>query len=296
MDLRAVYSEKYLPRNLRIQSPSTRKHYRITLDQFEEHLGRRAELADLADETIQGFAKWMLEEKELSPATINQRLGYLAALWRWCAKNNLVVLWPSFNLLSEPEEIPRAWNERQLSVLMLILSQIQGDIAGIPASAWWTNLHQFLWESGERIGAVLQITWEMVDRHACTVDVPAKIRKGKAKGMLYRLSPELMASLRKMKRPGHDELFPWPHCEATLYNRYDRILQRAGLPHDRKSKFHRMRKSFASHLDAAGGDATKEFRHSSAKITQRNYLDPSIAKGVPSYQLLPKLGEMKREP
>lgn len=132
----------------------------------------------------------------------------------------------------------------------------------------------------------------MLDRHACTADIPAAIRKGQYRGMLYTISEELMADLWAMKRPANQYVFPWPHCEQTLYNRYERILQRAGLPFDNRSKFHRMRRSFASHLKAAGGDPTYEMRHSSARITLNSYLDPSIAGDEPSYRKLPRLDDL----
>lgn len=292
MNLRQVYLQKYLPTNLRIRSESCKRHYRITIEDLARFLGREPELSDLTDDTILVFARWLNESRGISPYTVNQRLNYLSALWRWCAKKRYVEQWPTIGRVTEPEIVPRAWTIRQLSTLMPILAQQQGTVGGVPADQWWVNLHHFLWETGERIGATLQITWDMIDRHACTVSVPAEIRKGKHRSMLYTISSELMAALYRHKRPGSPYVFPFPHTIATLYNRYARILKRAGLPHDHRSKFHRMRRSFASHLKAAGGDPTYEMRHSSARITLNSYLDPSISGDVPSYRKLPRLGDL----
>lgn len=294
MNLSQIYTELYLPNNLRIRSESTKKHYRVTLKDFGRFLGRSAQLSDLTDDKVQAFARWLVDQGKIAPQTVNQRLNYLAALWRWCAKRRKVDQWPSFSRLDEPKIVPRAWTEQQIDTLMGVLCEQDGIIAGIPASLWWVNLHVFLWETGERIGATLKTTWDMVDRSACTIDVPARIRKGQYRGMLYTISPELTASIFRQKRSYNTLVFPWPFSEQTLYNRYKKILKRAGLPHDHRSQFHRMRRSFASHLKAAGGDPTYEMRHSSARITLNSYLDPSIAGNEPSYRKLPKIGGVPR--
>lgn len=295
MNLQQVFSEKYLPNNLRIRSASTIRHYRVTLKDLNNYLGRAAELSDLNDDTIQAFARHLVDIGKVSAATINQRLNYVAALWRWCAKRRLVDQWPAFQRLDEPKIVPRAWTRRQLQTLMRVLSEQEGRIGSVAAAVWWTNLHRFMWEAnGERIGACLQIEWHMLDRHACTVDVPAKIRKGQYRGMVYTISQELMKDLWRMHRGSPQYVFPWPHCEQTLYNRYKKILRKAGLPCDHRSKFHRMRRSFASHLKAAGGDPTYEMQHSSTRITLNCYLDPTIAGGEPSYRKLPRIDDFSQ--
>lgn len=40
-----------------------------------------------------------------------------------------------------------------------------------------------------------------------------------------------------------DKLFPWDRCESYIYNRYKAILQRALLSTDRRSAFHRLRRT-----------------------------------------------------
>ncbi|GAA4442842.1 site-specific integrase [Bremerella cremea] len=293
--LSSIYENLYLPSNLKIRSECTKRHYKITFRLWEQQLGRPPELTDLTDDSVLKFARWMLESKPRSPATVNQKLGYIAAIWRWCAKRRLVEYWPTFTPIPEPHIVPRAWNERQLATLHETLQQVEGKIDGIPACDWWINLHRFLWETGERIGATLKMQWDMLDRHACTVDLPPTIRKGKWRGMVYTISAELMNDLVAMRRHHHNQVFPWPHCEQTFYNRYEKILKRAGLPTSRKHKFHCMRRSFASHVQKNGGDATYLFRHSSARVTQDSYLDPAIVEDRPACTILKPLSEMRRE-
>ena len=75
---------------------------------------------------------------------------------------------------------------------------------------------------------------------------------------------------------------------STFYNRLNRLLKAAHLPTDRRSKCHRVRRTHASYLTAAGGDATQSLGHSSPKTTA-GYLDPRICGTQRAVDLLPLL-------
>ena len=81
--------------------------------------------------------------------------------------------------------------------------------------------------------------------------------------------------VRLIEKPKRELIFPWPNCLTYLWDSYKKILIRADLPHDYKSKFHRMRKSVASHFEAAGGNATALLDHSHRRTTEK-YIDPTI--------------------
>jgi hypothetical protein len=63
------------------------------------------------------------------------------------------------------------------------------------------------------------------------------------------------------------------------YSHLNAILVRAGLPHGRGDKFHKIRKTTASQIcKAAGLDAaSRQSGHSGADVSRR-YIDPSIAR------------------
>ena len=85
-------------------------------------------------------------------------------------------------------------------------------------------------------------------------------------------------------------LFACRKAPSLTYRRMGRIMLRAGLPDSREFKFHAIRKSTASHYEAAGGNATKLLGHSSRKVTQ-TYLDPRIVQTTPAVDLLFRPGE-----
>ena len=105
----------------------------------------------------------------------------------------------------------------------------------------------------------------------------AEVRKGRRRDRLYKLSHETVDALMQLPKTSHDDkIFVWPFSYTYLWHRYNQVLEMAGLPTDRKSKFHRMRKSVASHAEAAGSDATGLLDHSGRNVTTA-YLDPRVA-------------------
>ena len=145
-------------------------------------------------------------------------------------------------------------------------------------------MHGVLWDSGVRIGTLVAILkgqerirgleWSYVDLGGASIRIVAENQKQK-RDQSFRLHADTAAALRAMQPRHKRYVFPWPFCEGTLYNRYERILERAELPHGRRDKFHRMRRSVASWYKAAGGDATELLGHSDPRVT-KCYLDPLI--------------------
>lgn len=184
--------------------------------------------------------------------------------------------WPDNRPLKEPQRIPTAWTRDQLRTLFDTLALTPGTIDGIPACLWWVALHAVIWDTAERIGAVLQLEWEHVDLTNGRITFRAETRKGKRRDQQHQLHPDTVALLRRLKAYGADAVFPWDRCKSYVWIRYKEILKGAGLPHGRGHSFHCMRKSSASYFEASGGDATKLLDHSSRAVTTRFYLDPAI--------------------
>src|SRR5690606_13423466 len=93
-----------------------------------------------------------------------------------------------------------------------------------------------------------------------------------------------------------------PYNPQYIWRRFGVILESAGMPNDRKHKFHAIRKATASYMHAAGVDATAAMGHSSPDVTMRFYLDPRITGGgkqpadvLPSLDE-PKMADSKRHP
>lgn len=282
-----LYLTSYRPKKLRGGSKSTDKQYRVQLRHFALHLGHEPTLADLDEDVVSAFLA--AHSPGRSPYTANKAYWCLMALWRHAAKKRLVDEFPTIPAMREPERIPRAWTTDELSRLMQACLREPGTIESVPAGKWWLALHLFCFTTGERISAALSLRSADVDLDRGEAMIPAEARKGKTRDMLYRLRPETVDAIRAIREPERELVFPWPLCIGSFYLHYKRLLKRAGLSTDRKSAPQKLRRSFASYVEAAGGNATAALAHSSRSIAVKSYLDPRICGGRNPSDLLPKI-------
>lgn len=159
-----------------------------------------------------------------------------------------------------------------------------GIIGKIPAKDWWPALLLTLFDTAERIGAVMALCWPSVDLGRGWIIFDAMTRKGRTADNVKRIAGDTTKALKNI-RHGDDNVFPWPYAPTSLWTRYELLLAAAGLPNDRKHKFHAIRKTTASHYEAAGGNATSLLGHASRRNTER-YLDPRIVNPTQPIDLL----------
>lgn len=287
--LLSLFADLYEPRNLSGASASCKAQYRSNIRKFGRFLGHDAMPDDLTDDNLAKFIQSIRADGR-SPATANKIRAQIIALWNFLARKRIVETYPDVQPLREFKRIPVAWNDEQLCTLFKHVQTLGGFVDCIPAADWWTALHGVLWDTGLRIGAALQLRWEHLDLLEGILLVSAETQKQGADQQFY-LGPDTLAWLRRIAPPPERQLiFPWSRSIFSLWNHYARILRDAGLPADRRSKFHRMRRSHASHLKRAGGDPTATLGHSSQAMTARHYLDPRITGADNAAQKLRRFG------
>ena len=280
-----VYANQYQPAVMFSYQPHTFTQYRIAFSNFQDSVGRTLLLSDLSDENAGRMLQGLIA-KGLSPRTVNNQRAYLLVFWKFCNRRRLVDTWPHVADVPVPERIPRAWTREQFVKLFESFAKEPGQIAGIPAGIWWTTLVSVLWDTGERIGAVLQARWDCLDIETGELEIQAQHRKGGRKAMLYQLKPATIERLKEIVEPTRKLIFPFPLSIDMYYQRYTRALKRAGLPHGRHDKTHKIRRTFATYIEAAGGNATEALRHGSRALTEKSYIDPRIARKEPANKLL----------
>ena len=264
----------YFRVNPRIRSRLTHEQYTFALRDFGEALRRPPVVADLTEEALADMRSLLLS-RHLAPKTINERIGRITALWRFLAMRGMVARHPPTHRLTEPRRIPQAWSMDEMARVLAAVSAARGSLDGIPERLWWRSLILAMWDSGERITALMQAQWGDVDLTGGYLRVPAEHRKGRRTDRLYRIAIDTIASLRAIGQPPRELVWPWPLHPTYLWTRYGALLKKAGLPHDARSKFHRIRRSVASYVEAGGMNATDFLGHSSRSVTLR-YLDPRI--------------------
>lgn len=284
--LRVVFESQYVPLELPQGSDSTIRQYLIQLRHWGKHLGREPVLSDFSDDAMASFLRSMMRGR--SPATVNKCRSHLLALWRFCARRGLVREWPSVNSLREPSRSPRAWTIEELRLLIAACEKTVGWIGPVLANAWWIALVRVLWDTGERISAVMALRWDDIDLDGGWVTYRAETRKFGLEDALHKLKPVTIKALRAIELPRRELVFLWPFGKGYLWKRFAQILARAGLPHGPKDKFHKIRRSVASHAEANGGDATKILRHKSRNVTL-GYLDDRIIGAPQAVDVLPEI-------
>jgi integrase len=282
MTLDSLLADIYAP--LRGISPRTVEIYRFTLRAWGQFLGREPEVSDLEELAVAQFLSHRLRER--SVATAAKDRTQIRALWEFAARRKLCGEWPQIRRIRVPERVPQAWLTDELQRLLEAAGERQGSIAGVPASAFWRAAILVCYETGCRVGELLGLEWR--DVSPAGVLFRAENRKGKQRDIFRPVSPTVADALESIRRD-RPEVFAWDRCYTNLWRHLGMICKAAGLPDDRLSKFHRLRKTHASYAAAAGLDAQRLLDHASPTTT-RAYLDPRVVRPPSAPDVLPKVG------
>lgn len=271
--------------------------YLQTIARFREFLGREPVLSDFNDITVARFLQ-ARTRRGITLATVAKDRAQLAGMWGLAARRRLVSEFPTLPPIRSPERVPQAWTLEQMQALMTAIGGLRKNVGKYPARVWWRALIHVMWDTGERVSAVMHVRIENLDVKRAMLTIPAELRKNKTRDLVFQLAPDTLRALLPLvdgeedhKRP----IFAWPTWPSHIYWHYNKILKRAGLPTDSRSKFHRIRKTVATHYKMAGGDATALLDHSSPAVT-RKYIDPTIAKPMMPSDVLPSIEPKKDHP
>lgn len=292
MTLREAFDRLYRPKKLFGKSASTVRLYGYTFQYFAVFLGREATIDDLTDETVMSLMEW-IRDRPLSLRTANKTRDQLCALWSFLAKKGIVKTFPDVPSFVEPQRSPTAWTQSQVRLLWECCAAQGGYVAGVPAGLYWLTLHSVAWDSLERIGAVKQLLKTDIRMEGSWIHFRAETRKGRRRDFTTKIHPVTTALLAKLCvcQPDEALLFPWPYHPSYFWIKYKSMRERAGLPTDREHSFHCIRKTGASFAEAAGADASKLLGHSSRTVTERHYIDVTIAKREQASDYLFRPGE-----
>lgn len=288
MTLRDFFETIYRPLKLRGRSLATVRLYGNTLRQYAKFLGHEPTVEeDLTDLQIARYLE--ARGRYRSPLTAEKERNQLCALWRCAADQSLLKLRPCIPPANIPFRVPTAWSIEQLKSLVNAAKVAPGMIGDVPAYVFWTALIQVLWQSAERVGAILAV--EKADYTRPNVLVRAEYRKGGKRDKLYTFTEPLCDLLDVLARSNQSspKLFAWPKDRLYLWALFGKLVAAAGLDKGRRNKFHQLRRSAATHFAAGGGDPVALLDHSSPRIT-RAYLDPRyVDTGPKPCDVLPKI-------
>jgi len=284
MLLADLFSNYYRPLRLRGKSLQTCRLYGCTIRTFGKWLGYPPTVDDLSDLMLSRF----LEERAAtrSPYTAEKERTQLVSLARFARDRGLIQMMPEVPPAPLPERVPLAFTLTELQGIMRAAAATRGTVGHVAAGVWFTALVSVLWETAERIGAVLEcVPGDFTGPHLL---VRAEVRKGGKRDKAYRLSERTATLVRQAA--GERRIFEWPQARTYLWAKYADIVARAGLGKGRHLSFHALRRSAASHFQSLGGDAVALLDHSNPRITHRWYLDRRMTdRGPQPCDLLPDI-------
>lgn len=271
-------AERYCAENPQVKSAETIRLLKSSVRQFCAYLKRPAELADLNAKTLVAYTQYRRLAGK-AESTIEREAAKLMTLWRWAASEGWAQT-PKIRFEKAKVEAPVCFLRWELRRLVKAMKSYDKTIGGVSGDVYLLALLSTIWDTAERIGAVRAVQRSDIDvssrwwprRYWITI----RHRKRSGKTMVRPLRRSTAKYLRLLLAETGEKQ-PFALVDRTaLYGHLDRVLERAGLPVDRKHKFHCVRRSHASYLKRAGGDVQQSLDHSSPQIAQERYYDPRV--------------------
>jgi integrase len=289
--VRDVYHTGMKPERQLGKSPQTYRSYEDTLNLLRDCFGQDPSIDMLDDQRVAHFLSWLVQIKKRSPATANKHLRQVRAIVNYAVKKGLLQESLDLRKLDEDDEDPLCWSIEEVSSILSNAVRIAGDIENVPAALFWECLILLLLDCGPRINAFMALRLTDVDlerrlifirprSQRGTVEVRQKQRKGQTLPFHQQTADRLRVLIDF--DPSRQMLFPWPfdlniRQLSTLRKHYRKILKAAGLSSDRKSMFHRLRRTTGTYIALGSSDdaAAQHLGHSHKRVLIKSYKDPS---------------------
>lgn len=289
------FRSTYRTQQLLSAAQSTIDDYESMFNRIDESLGRELLLVELDDEHAADYLFWYRQQGR-ALATVEKHRRYLHALANYAASARQKAIPEPLSLrrIKAPKREPLAWSEEEMEVLLEHAAALKGTIEGVPRGAWWEALLCVILYCGVRITPAMRLRWQDVYMSEKYALFRAENQKQAADQTLP--FPEFAAErLAAIRYPERALVFPWPYDRnqrtwRTLQRHFAKyILKPAGLAHDRKSKFHRIRKTTATQLTnwVSEEAAVRVMGHSSPQVTRESYIDRSKSRGPRPCDALP---------
>jgi integrase len=187
--------------------------YESTLDRLRDFLGRDPTLDDLDDLTAARFLRWRgstVHDKKrglISPASLAKDSAHLRTLWNFAARKRMkrsdgeLLEFPDYARPRVPKPRPVAYTVEELQALIEAARHRKGLVGDVPAPWYWITKIRAMFETGERIGAVMQLRWGEVDLERRTLTFLAATRKGHRETITRAISADLAEMMALQKRP-----------------------------------------------------------------------------------------------
>ncbi len=277
----------YVPGRLDLRAGSI-EQLAIAVNRLDAWHGSPVRLDDLSTHLIRRFLRDY--RQQVSASTVNGKRRAILAIWRFAHEEGDVPELPGkIRLCKEYPELPEAWTVNEVERIIAVARQQPGEIDGLPASRWWPALFFAIYDSGSRIGAILDVAPKSLSLPERSLVLLGSTTKS-GRPQYCRLSDQTVAAVAAIYDPHRSRVWPWPHQRKTLCRRVKRLFAAAGVSYGRDNGglFQKLRKTSATLVAANGGNPQLHLGHADARVTYRHYVDPRHAAGG-QLEYLPRL-------
>lgn len=249
----------------------------ISLAALNRWAGKELRLRDLSDSLMNRWLRDQCEAGRHAPKTIKHRRGDVLAVWRYAARKGICPEPKHIRTVSVPVRIPQAWTIEQLHALLGAAGQLTGYYTtGIPRALFWEGFLRVTYDTGLRKSDVLSLPVDIVRSGDVRI-----IQQKTGVEIVRRLNPRTIEVCRKIVWPERELLFPWALCREQFWVHWRRlVLGPSGLPRGRMEGPQKLRRTSATHLEAAlPGSASRHLGHATPGLAAKHYIDPTIAYG-----------------
>ena len=254
-------------------APATVAAYGCTVACLDRWTGRAVTVDALTEPLLREFLAYRLRLK--APKTAKRDRATILLLWRLAYAHKLVKRRPpKIESIRVPRRLPVGFSLSEFERLLAAARAMQGDVrgTGIPRRYYWPSLLLFLYDSGSRIGEAMTLTpaaVSLAERFAVLRCSKTGVER------LVNLSDQTTAAIAAHYDPRRALVWPLPCHRCRLHRTLDALLSRAGLPHDRWHKFHCLRRTSGSLVQANGGNGSAHLGNS-PEVFARYYAVPTI--------------------
>lgn len=275
----------YVPGHLGMRESSATQ-LKAVVHLFDKWAGHHVEVNELSDELVLQFLSDYLKQR--SPATVNTKRRGLLTMWRFAHEGGLIDRLPGkIPKASEYQRDPEGWSVEEFERILTQAQRTKGEIEGVPAGKWYLSLLLCLYDTGARVGAMLQVRPDEVYLAEGELLLRAEVQKTR-RSRWCALSNQTIEACAPIWSPGRRRMWPWPWTRCWLSRQFCRILDRADVRYGagKGGVFHKIRRTSGTLVEANGGDGSRHLGNT-RQVFEQHYLDPRATRRM-SLDKLPR--------
>jgi len=285
-------TQHYAPVRLNLGEDSE-EQIAVAIRRLNAHVGRTVNCDELTKAMVCSWLKALT--KKQAAATVNGKRASILCLWEAAHAEGHAPPPPDRKevpRVRDQRRLPNSWTVEQMRLIVTNCRKLTGRFrrVGIAKADFVSSLVLFEYDTGTRLTANLEVRTSDINMETGLVYLRSESAKTGLEQFHY-LSTETLAAIATHWDSSREFVWPWPSRNRHgLWDALRTVLKASGLPHDRRSMYHRFRRTTATILTSKVGiaAASAALGHTSEAMT-RKYVDPTNLSTIRPADVLPRL-------